>query len=94
MLETANVSNMRRAPRLDVYVSSHCSNCGEARLLADEAAAAYPALSVHVIDLDATEGPAPEYVVAAPTYVLNGRVISLGNPYREELFGYLLEAVA
>jgi hypothetical protein len=37
---------------------------------------------------------APEYVVAAPTYVLNGRVISLGNPYREELFAYLLEAFA
>jgi hypothetical protein len=83
---------MHVAARLDVYVSRHCANCAEARLLADEAAAAYPAVSVRVIDLDASDGPAPEYVVAAPTYVLNGRVISLGNPYREELFGYLLEA--
>ena len=85
---------MPEEPRLDIYVSSHCSNCAEARLLAHEAAAVFPAVSVHVIDLDMTEAPAPEYVVAAPTYVLNGRVISLGNPYREELFTYLLEAVA
>jgi Thioredoxin domain len=85
---------MRRAARLDVYVSSHCTNCGEARLLADEAAASYPRLVVRVIDLDLSTGMAPEYVVAAPTYVLNGRVISLGNPYREELFAYLLEAFA
>jgi hypothetical protein len=85
---------MREAPRLDVYVSRHCSNCGEARLLADEAAAAYPAVSVRVIDLDDADAAHPEFVVAAPMYVLNGRVISLGNPYREELFAHLLEAVA
>jgi hypothetical protein len=85
---------MRQCARLDVYVSSHCSNCEEARLLANEAAASYPAVSVRVIDLDRTGSSTPEYVVAAPTYVLNGRVISLGNPYREELFAYLVGALA
>jgi hypothetical protein len=84
---------MHAAPRLDVYISSHCSNCSEARLLADEAKATYPAVSVRVIDLDMTGTPAPDSVVAVPTYVLDGRVISLGNPYPEELFACLLEAV-
>jgi len=78
-------------PHLDVYVSSHCANCVEACLLAEEAAAMYPALAVRVIDLDANPAARPEYIVAAPTYVLNGRVISLGNPYRDELFARLLE---
>jgi hypothetical protein len=78
-------------PHLDVYVSSHCANCVEACLLAEEAAVMYPALAVRVIDLDANTAPRPEYIVAAPTYVLNGRVISLGNPYRDELFAQLLE---
>jgi hypothetical protein len=85
---------MREAARLDVYVSRHCSNCSEARLLADEVAAMYPSVFVRVINLDLREASAPEFVVAAPTYVLNGRVISLGNPYREQLIAYVVEAIA
>jgi hypothetical protein len=61
--------------------------------MADEAAAIYPGLAVRVIDLDVNEAPSPDYIVAAPTYVLNGRVISLGNPYRDELLARLLEVV-
>ncbi len=36
--------------------------------------------------------PPPDAVVAVPTYVLNGRVVWLGNPYPEELFARLHEA--
>ena len=32
--------------------------------------------------------------VAVPTYVMNGRVVWLGNPAPEELFARLQEAVA
>jgi Thioredoxin domain len=83
----------KRAPRLEVYVSSECLNCDEALSLADEAAARYPGVVVRVIDLGQLDGrPPPDPVVAVPTYVLNGRVVSLGNPYPEELFALLLEA--
>jgi hypothetical protein len=62
--------------------------------LAKEAAARYPTIVVRVIDLDQLEGgPPPDPVVAVPTYLLNGRVISLGNPYLEDLFARLREAV-
>jgi hypothetical protein len=37
--------------------------------------------------------PPPDPVVAVPTYLLNGRVVSLGNPYPEELFARLHEVV-
>ena len=82
------------APRLEVYVSSECPNCGEAVRLAEEAAARYPNIVVQLIDLDELDGgPPPDPVVAVPTYVLNGRVISLGNPDAEQLFARLLGAV-
>jgi hypothetical protein len=62
--------------------------------LADEAAARYPDVVVRLIDLDELGGnPPPDPVVAVPTYLLNGRVVSLGNPYPEELFARLHEAV-
>src|SRR2546425_3005908 len=85
----------QEAPRLEVYVSSQCLNCDEAVRLAKEAAALFPTVVVRVIDLDleVDKGPPPDPVVAVPTYVLNGRVVSLGNPYPEELFARLHEAV-
>ena len=77
-----------------MYVSGECLNCGEAVRLAEEAAERYPSVVVRVIDLDELDGSAPpDPVVAVPTYLLNGRVVSLGNPYPEELFARLHEAV-
>ena len=80
------------APRLEVYVSRQCLNCDEAVRLAEEAAARYPNVVVCVVDLDLIGSPPPDPVVAVPTYLLNGRVVSLGNPYPEELFARLHEA--
>jgi hypothetical protein len=77
-----------------VYVSSECPNCGEAVRLAEEAAARYPSIVVRVMDLDQLDGGLPpDPVVAVPTYLLNGSVISLGNPYAEDLFARLHRAV-
>jgi hypothetical protein len=81
------------APRLEVYVSNACLNCAEALRLADEAAVRYPGVVVRVVDLDMDWIPPPDPIVAVPTYVLDGRVVSLGNPYPEKLFAWLREAV-
>jgi alkyl hydroperoxide reductase subunit AhpF len=93
--ETTTPDRRKRqeAPRLEVYVSSQCLNCDEAVRLAEEAAARYPSVVVRVVDLDLVGSPPPDPVVAVPTYLLNGRVVSLGNPYPEELFARLHEAV-
>ena len=81
------------ARRLDVYVASHCAYCNEAQALADDVAARFQDVVVRVVDLDVEPEPLPDYIVAVPTYVLDGRTISLGNPDPEELFARLQEAV-
>ena len=81
------------ARRLDVYVANHCLNCADALAPAEEAAARFSDVVVRVIDLDLEQEPPPDNVVAVPTYVLDGRTISLGNPDQEELFARLHEAV-
>ena len=67
--------------RLDVYVTSGCSSCRRAREIATSLQGAYPGLLVQIVDADgAGEGSLPDAVVAVPAYVLDGTLISLGNP--------------
>jgi Thioredoxin domain len=80
--------------QLVVYLASHCDNCGEAHRLAELAAEQNPAVRVRVVDVDIDSSQVPEYIVAVPTYVINGRVIALGNPVPEELMAHLRAAVA
>jgi len=70
--------------KLCVYVERDCWNCQEARALAQEMAEAFPQLHVEVVEM-AQGVDRPDGVFAAPTFTLNGRVISLGNPTREAL---------
>jgi len=85
-------TRMSTPPLLQVYTSSHCANCEEARRLAQVAARLFPELVVEVIDLDLTPARLAE-VYAVPTYVLNNRVCFLGNPSQEELCALLTQWV-
>lgn len=96
-LETSRLNQVQqqvdKSPRLEVYVSSECLNCGEAVRLAEEVAERYPRVAVRIIDVGELDGnPPPDPIVAVPTYLLDGRVVSLGNPYPEELFARLHDA--
>ena len=74
--------------RLDIYVANHCTNCGEALLMA-ERARTIAGLQVAVINLDQPAQRIPPHVFAVPTYVLDGKVVSLGNPEREKFLALL-----
>lgn len=78
-----------RAGRLEIVIAEECPGCAEARAIAREMQARFPALAVDLIELDGTR-PVPSGVVATPTYLLNGRVISLGNPRRAWLVQEIL----
>ncbi len=50
-----------------------------------EIARQFPQLVTEIINLDEPGAEKPEEVFAVPTYLLNGKIISLGNPYPEQL---------
>jgi predicted thioredoxin/glutaredoxin len=73
---------------LDIYVTNACTNCVEALLIA-ERAQSIAGLDVSVVNLDQPGQSIPPNVVAVPTYVLDGKVVSLGNPEREKFLTML-----
>ena len=58
-----------------------------------EVAQRFPQLVAEIINLDEPEAQPPDNVFAVPTYVLDGKVIFLGNPYREQMFAKLSAAL-
>jgi len=79
---------------LTIYVEEGCAGCQRARRLAVDAARRFPALEVGIVDIGAHGADLPDDVFAVPTYILNGRVISLGNPTSERLHLELEDAFA
>jgi hypothetical protein len=75
-------------------MSTHCFGCGEARRLADVSARRFPTLAVRVIDLEREPEARPDWLVAVPTYLLDGRVVSLGSPRQEDLFNAVERAMS
>jgi hypothetical protein len=72
--------------RLTVLVSGDCHGCGVARAL--------PAVEVDVVDVDLHGVPAHLPFVGTPTYLLDDRVVSLGNPRTEDLVTLIVGARA
>ena len=72
--------------KLEIYITKHCFGCVEALRLATATSSRFPTVSVRVFDLDQEPGARPAGLVAVPTYILDGRVVSLGNPRHEELY--------
>lgn len=70
--------------KLEIFVVDDCWSCEESRRIAAEAQARFTDVEVTLRDLESDRCP-PE-VFAAPTYLLDGKIISLGNPRREELW--------
>lgn len=65
---------------IDIYVAQHCGTCAYAYEVAAEIRCQFPHVQVRIVDVETTTEVIPEAVFATPTYLLNGRVWSLGNP--------------
>lgn len=70
--------------RLEIVVAPDCVGCAEARAIAEEVRSKFTAVEVELLE-PGGDRPIPSQVVATPTYLLDGTVISLGNPRREAL---------
>jgi len=80
-------------PTLRIYIGQHCWSCEEAVRLAAEVRTRFAGVNVELIDLDAEGSVNVDDVFSTPTYVFNGRTISLGNPTPEELFAKVSASV-
>lgn len=78
-------------PRLEIFVKPGCFTCEEARRLW-QALARFPEVDAHLVEIG-PDRPLPASVVAVPTYLLDGEVVSLGNPEPRALLVRLAMAV-
>lgn len=70
---------------LSVFIEAGCELCIWALATVSEIRRRFPDLKLTIVDISKTEGPIPDAVFAVPTYILNGKVVSLGNPDVEDL---------
>lgn len=79
---------------LTIYVAEHCATCTEARRLSDYVSRILPHITIVLVELNKPTAEIPESVFASPTYMLDGRVIFLGNPSPTQLVEQLQGATA
>lgn len=79
--------------RVDIYVAEHCAVCEYAFEVAERIEVDFPDVNLHVVDIAQSTEPIPEAVFATPTYLLNGKLWSLGNPSPEDVQERLSAAV-
>ncbi len=66
--------------KLAIYVRRECANCRRALEIADWVRRRFPRLGVEVVDVEGAGSSVPPEVFAVPTYLLDGAIVSLGNP--------------
>jgi Thioredoxin domain len=88
------VSENKDKPTLRIYFGRHCWSCEEALRLGQECIEQFTNVNVELIDLDEEGSVNADDVFSVPTYVLDGRVLSLGNPTASHLFERLKLALS
>jgi len=71
--------------KLKIFVAGNCPGCVEARAIATHIEQGYPHLDVEIVDINNDPAAVPEKVFATPTYILDDRIVSLGNPSLEDV---------
>ncbi len=71
--------------KLQVYIADDCWSCEETRRVVADVAVVLPQLEVALVNLSEAGVGQPDAVFATPTYMMNGRILFLGNPTPIEL---------
>lgn len=78
------MGHQRARHLLEIYVAPSCAGCTIARQRASELQAlALPNVEIRLVDLSDSGARRPWQVFAVPTYLLDGQVLSLGNPEQD-----------
>lgn len=70
---------------LEIFVASHCNICEYSKDVYENIRHRFPSVSIRMISVDQPGAEVPESVFATPTYLLNGRIWSLGNPSQAQI---------
>jgi hypothetical protein len=70
---------------LKIFISDNCSGCVEAQRIAAWVTQDFPQLRTELVNIGDPQASVPETVFATPTYMLNNRIVSLGNPAPAEV---------
>lgn len=81
-------------PTLKIYITENCPGCDEARSVAAKVKREHPDFLVELIDIANDQAVVPDVIFATPTFVLNNRIVSLGNPSPEQVAQWVYEATA
>jgi alkyl hydroperoxide reductase subunit AhpF len=65
---------------LDIYINQACPGCAYAQELAVLVRQEFPELEVRIFDLAHPNIQKPSTVFAVPTYLMDSKTLSLGNP--------------
>ncbi len=71
--------------KLQVYISQHCIPCSRSAALGQAVASHFEDMTVEILNLDDPAVPRPDLVFAAPTFLLDGWLLCLGNQEEEWL---------
>jgi predicted thioredoxin/glutaredoxin len=75
--------------RLDIYIEENCPGCRQAKEVALQVQQRMPQVEVRIHDLAHQNIKKPSSVFAVPTYLLDGKTVSLGNPDFNDLLAML-----
>lgn len=81
-----SLAELNEQPSLAIYVSAHCSMCEYAHEVAEIIRRNFSQVQVRLVDIQERQEIIPDIVFATPTYLLNGRLWSLGNPSLEKIY--------
>ena len=79
---------------LKVFITENCPGCDEAHKIAAHVEQDCPEIEVEIIDILDSQAVVPDAVFATPTFMLNDRIVSLGNPSPEQVARWVEEAAA
>lgn len=71
--------------RLEVYIEWDCLVCRRSLRLAEHVRQRFPTVDVRIVNVTTERGEHSDLVIATPTFILNGRIFSLGNPSQADL---------
>ncbi len=86
-------ASFERNVTLQIYIQAHCYTCEHSKAMANQLRKEFPTVQLEFVDFaDATATKHPN-VFATPTFVLDGTVVSLGNPEMDRIRYLLRQAL-